>query len=237
MSLRPYLRTFLSLRQRLIRPASRSYAVQAPDNAALEVFDRRTKWLQRERAGSNVDLSRRTDYLRDEVAARMCDRLLDIKRDFDHVLDLGANSCNIANALTKPVPNHDDPSAPPFPPPSTRIKRLTCVDDSEAMLYRDKDLPFNSQTQMSIIRQVLPSLECLPYKPESFDAVLSSLSMHWTNDLPSVLSQINSVLKPDCPFIATMFGGDTLFELRTSFQLADMERRGGVTPRVSPLAD
>lgn len=37
--------------------------------------------------------------------------------------------------------------------------------------------------------------------------------------------------------MAAMFGGDTLFELRTSLQLADMERRGGVSPHVSPLAD
>lgn len=34
-----------------------------------------------------------------------------------------------------------------------------------------------------------------------------------------------------------MFGGDTLFELRTSLQLADSERRGGVSPHISPLAD
>ena len=34
-----------------------------------------------------------------------------------------------------------------------------------------------------------------------------------------------------------MFGGDTLFELRSSLQLADLERRGGVSPHVSPLAD
>lgn len=61
--------------------------------------------------------------------------------------------------------------------------------------------------------------------------------MHWVNDLPSLLSQVNSVLKPDCPFIAAMFGGDTLFELRTSLQLADLERRGGVSPHISPLAN
>lgn len=49
--------------------------------------------------------------------------------------------------------------------------------------------------------------------------------------------QINKILKPDAPFIAAMFGGDSLFELRTSLQLADLERRGGVSPHVSPLAD
>lgn len=103
------------------------------------------------------------------------------------------------------------------------------------MLYRDADLPFNSQ--ISIERQVLPDLEQLPYEPNTFDAVLSCLALHWINDLPSVLLQTNHMLKPDCPFIGVMLGGDTLFELRTSLQLADQERRGGVTPRVSPLAD
>ena len=34
-----------------------------------------------------------------------------------------------------------------------------------------------------------------------------------------------------------MFGGDSLFELRTSLQLADLERLGGVSPHVSPMAD
>jgi NADH dehydrogenase [ubiquinone] 1 alpha subcomplex assembly factor 5 len=63
------------------------------------------------------------------------------------------------------------------------------------------------------------------------------LSMHWINDLPSLLAQINHVLKPDAPFIAAMFGGDSLYELRTSLQLADQDRRGGVSTHVSPLAD
>ena len=34
-----------------------------------------------------------------------------------------------------------------------------------------------------------------------------------------------------------MLGGDTLYELRTSLQLADLDRRGGVSTHVSPLAD
>jgi NADH dehydrogenase [ubiquinone] 1 alpha subcomplex assembly factor 5 len=84
---------------------------------------------------------------------------------------------------------------------------------------------------------VIPDLETLPYAPQTFDAVLSSLSIHWINDLPSLLAQVNSILKPDSPFIAAMFGGDTLFELRSSLQLADLERRGGVSPHISPLAD
>lgn len=156
----------------------------------------------------------------------------DIKREIPNVLDFGANSCNVARALTTP---NLDPVHPTSPPLSERISTLTCLETSHALLHRDVDLPFNED--LTIHRQTTPDLETLPYETDTFDAVLSSLSIHWINDLPSVLAQLNSVLKQDCPFIAAMFGGDTLFELRTSLQLADMERRGGVSPHVSPLAD
>lgn len=37
-------------------------------------------------------------------------------------------------------------------------------------------------------------------------------------------------------FIASLFGGDTLYELRSSLQLADLERKGGISPHISPFA-
>jgi len=120
-------------------------------------------------------------------------------------------------------------------PVSERIGRLTAVDSSATMLHRDDALPFNDK--LTLTRTVLDDEETLPYPTGTFDAVLSSLSMHWINDLPSSLRQINNILKPDCPLIATMFGGDSLFELRTSLQLADLDRRGGVSTHTSPLAD
>lgn len=127
------------------------------------------------------------------------------------------------------------PEGQPTPPLAERISKLTCVDTSRALLYRDEEMPFNKE--INIHRELIPDLETLPYQPNTFDAVLSSLSIHWINDLPALLNQVNTMLKPDAPFIAAMFGGDTLYELRGSLQLADMERRGGVSPHVSPLAD
>lgn len=203
----------------------------------LEVFNSHVKYLQKERAASNPELSRQADYLKDEVAQRLVDRLLDITREFPKVLDLGANSCNISRALARPplpTPEIPDEVKIPKKPLSERIGELICADVSPTMLHRDDGLedPILPMTQT-----VLPSLETLPYEPESFDAVLSSMALHWVNDLPSLLASINSVLKPDAPFIAAMFGGDTLYELRASLQLADIERRGGVQPHISPLAN
>jgi hypothetical protein len=38
-------------------------------------------------------------------------------------------------------------------------------------------------------------------------------------------------------FLASLLGGDTLQELRNSFYEAEMEMKGGVSPRVSPFMD
>lgn len=54
----------------------RSYAVQAAGAPRFQVFNRRTKWLQRERAASNPDEGRQADYLKDEIAMRVSERLL-----------------------------------------------------------------------------------------------------------------------------------------------------------------
>ncbi|KAF2758001.1 methyltransferase domain-containing protein [Pseudovirgaria hyperparasitica] len=227
-----------SVRRNCLRPATfttaRSYAIQAPGAPTLEVFNRHTKWLQRDKSASNVEESRSVDYIRDEVASRLCERLLDINRNFPHVLDFGANACNIARTLTLPGIDIDS-TAPVSAPLKTRIGKLTAADSSPSMLYRDEDLPFNNE--IDIIRDVLKTEETLPYGAETFDAVLSSLSLHWINDLPNLLRQINLILKPDAPFMGVMLGGDSLFELRTSLQLAELDTRGGVGSHTSPLAD
>ena len=187
----------------------------------------------------NVEQSRKTDYLKDEVAQRLVDRLLDIDRQFPTVLDLGANSCNIARALSKPplpTPENPDEASQKTAklPLKARVGHLTCAETSSTILHRDDSLPSSA---LPIEHTTLAGLETLPYEPATFNAVLSSLSLHWVNDLPSLLSSINSILKPDSPFIAAMFGGDTLYELRSSLQLADLERLGGVIPHISPMAD
>jgi hypothetical protein len=56
--------------------ATRRYAVQAPGAPMLEIFSNQQKWQQKERAASNAELSRSVDYLRDEVASRLCERIM-----------------------------------------------------------------------------------------------------------------------------------------------------------------
>ena len=79
--------------------------------------------------------------------------------------------------------------------------------------------------------------EWLPFADESFDLITSILSLHAVNDLPGTLIQIRRLLKPDGLFMAALFGGDTLKELRLSFAAAEETTLGGVSPRVAPFAD
>lgn len=76
--------------------ARRGYAVQAPGAPRLQVFNRHHKWLQKERAAADVDASRRVDYLRDEVAARLCERLLVCH---DEQIDLGKHCLTLHRTL------------------------------------------------------------------------------------------------------------------------------------------
>nr|XP_042909797.1 arginine-hydroxylase NDUFAF5, mitochondrial isoform X3 [Parasteatoda tepidariorum] len=78
--------------------------------------------------------------------------------------------------------------------------------------------------------------EYLPFSPNSIELFVSSLNFHWINNLPGVFEQIHKCLKPDGVLIASLFGGDTLFELRSSLQLAENEREGGFSPHISPFA-
>jgi NADH dehydrogenase [ubiquinone] 1 alpha subcomplex assembly factor 5 len=42
----------------------------------MEIFSNQHKWMQKERAAANTEASRSVDYLRDEVASRLCERIL-----------------------------------------------------------------------------------------------------------------------------------------------------------------
>jgi SAM-dependent methyltransferase len=79
--------------------------------------------------------------------------------------------------------------------------------------------------------------EALPLAPESLDLAVSALALQFANDLPGVLAQIRRALRPDGLFLTSLLGGDTLTELREAFTAAEVEREGGLSPRVLPFAD
>ncbi|GAA94755.1 uncharacterized protein L969DRAFT_87517 [Mixia osmundae IAM 14324] len=201
------------------RHAQRSYASAAPgmpSTSALAVFDRQTKHAQRVRSVRDPVLSRQTDYVKDAVAENMIDRLLDIKRRYPKVVDFGSGAGHLAKFL--------DPDI---------TQSVLMVDTCRPLLERDRSVEY----ALPVERLLIEDIERLPFEPNSLDVVMSSLALHWVNDLPGVLFQLQRALRPDGVLIASLLGGDTLFELRTSLQLAEMEREGGLSPHISPMTD
>ncbi|GAB6021703.1 NADH dehydrogenase [ubiquinone] 1 alpha subcomplex assembly factor 5 [Chamberlinius hualienensis] len=178
-------------------------------NNVMNVFDRNTKRLQKDRAAKAADHNV-YDYIKNEVAYRVMDRVYDIKRRFEVAVDLGCGKGHLAQYAT---------------------------DDVIGMLY-NCDM---SAESLKHVKSNVPSLslvcdeEYLPFQRNSFDLIVSSLSLHWVNDLPGTFKQIHSCLRNDGVFLAAMFGGDTLFELRCSLQLAEIEREGGFAAHISPF--
>ncbi|XP_022616396.1 arginine-hydroxylase NDUFAF5, mitochondrial isoform X2 [Seriola dumerili] len=188
-------------------PPSRGLAVTG--RGTMNVFNREMKKRQKNWAASLQD-GHQYDYLRDEVGSRVADRVYDIARTFPLALDIGGGKSHIAEHLNKDV-----------------VERLFLTDVSEKTLKQSRRTEIPTTC-------VLADEEFLPFKENTFDLVVSSLSLHWINDLPGALKQIHQVLKPDGVFIGAMVGGETLYELRCSLQLAETEREGGFSPHVSP---
>ena len=85
--------------------------------------------------------------------------------------------------------------------------------------------------------KVIEDNETLALEPESHDLVIHALCLHWANDPVGQLIQARRALRPDGLLLATLFGGQTLVELRAVMAEAEAELTGGLSPRVAPMAE
>ena len=182
----------------------------SPDGPA-QIFDRRAVRAHRDRAARAF---KRHGFLFHEVASRLAERLSDFNRSFPVALDLGCHDGALAHAIS-----------------STGVRRQRGIDtlvqaDGAFRLVRQAPEP-----------RVVVDEEVLPFGDKSLDLVMSGLSLHWVNDVPGALIQINRALRPDGLFLGAVLGGETLTELRQAFEAAEAEVEGGISPRVSPFID
>ncbi|KAK0081825.1 hypothetical protein PV325_011507 [Microctonus aethiopoides] len=182
-----------------------------PPNSIMNVFDRQAKLRQKERAAADPDV-KLYDYIKDEIGYRLADRIFDIKREFKCALDLGCGRGHLAKHVL-----------------GDNVKNLIMADMCSAYIDQAQ-LP----EQVNVEKKVLDE-ESFSLDENSLDLVISCLSLHWVNDLPGCFNKIIASLKNDGVFMAAIFGGETLYELRSSLQLADLERDGGISPHISPF--
>jgi len=174
----------------------------------MRIFDRLLHAKRRTRAAGRYS---EFAFLKQLAAEDIAARLSAINRRFSRVLDLGAHDGTLGRVLKA------DPVVGP------RIGEITATDLSPAFAHLSGGMVVDEEN--------------LPFEDQSFDLVVSALSLHWVNDLPGALIQIRRVLKPDGLFIGVALGGRTLNELRQSLLAAEEEVRGGAANRVSPFMD
>ena len=159
----------------------------------MYVFDRNSKFLQRERAAKAPDVDI-YDYIKDEVGYRLADRLFDVKRKFNKVLDLGCGRGHVSKHIVQ-----------------ESVDEIILADLSPSWLEQAQ-----TTEGIKVERKILDEEDFI-IEPESLDFVISCLSLHWVNDLPGCFHRILNSLKKDGVFMAAIFGGDTLYELRSVF--------------------
>ncbi len=175
---------------------------------SMLVFDRALVRRRRDRAAAGFGTA---DFIFKESADRLADRLLDMARNFPVALDLGCHTGQMARTLR----GHP------------KVGRLVQCDLSPAM----------ARSAGIHAPAACADEEWLPFADGAFDLVLSNLSLQWVNDLPGALAQARRAIKPDGLLLATVFGGETLEELRIALLEAENELTGGISPRVSPFVD
>ncbi len=146
------------------------------------------------------------DFLLARIGEELDDRLATINRHFARCACLGASDASIADRLA-------------------RSGKVGCVINGDMSEIVAKSCG-------------RPALACddeaIPFAAESLDMLVSVQSLHWVNDVPGALIQMRRALRPDGLFLSVMLGEETLCELRQSLLLAESERAGGASLRISP---
>jgi SAM-dependent methyltransferase len=182
------------------------------DSARL--FDRRAVRKNRDRAAKLWDADRNGEFLFEEVADRLLERLGDVRREFPVAVDLSARRGQLTRRLLA----------------QTGLAHAYQFDLSE-------NFARDARQANRFVPAAVADNECLPLADESVDLVISCLGLHSANDLPGALMQICRALRPDGLFLAAILGGNTLTELRQAITEAEVEVEGGLGPRIAPFTD
>ncbi|GAB4823888.1 hypothetical protein N2152v2_010934 [Parachlorella kessleri] len=213
------------LRRFSTSPAARQAAGSL--EAQYDIFDGVLKALHRDRAARQP---LEPDPLLDEVAERLVERLEDCTRKFPSALILGGAGAQVEYLDTSQGMLERAKSFLTASNGSSSSGGIRGGGNGDGGGSEHRQLPETKFTHCD------PSSEVLPVAEKVYDVVISCLGLHWANDVPGVMAQCQRALKPDGLFLAAMLGGNTLQELRIACTIAQQEREGGVSPRVSPLA-
>ena len=165
----------------------------------MSAYDKRKSRQSFDRAAHRYDKSAR---LQQQVATRLLVLLSETK--FQTILDVGCGTGQVAAAMCV-----DHPQA-----------SVVALDFSERMLGE-------TQKRLAALNKtaelVCADAECLPFGNESFDLIISSLMLQWSNDLTHNLSHMHRCLADQGQLAFSTFTQGTLKEVKASWRAVDEE--------------
>jgi SAM-dependent methyltransferase len=148
------------------------------------------------------------NFLLSHTLEDLVERINDHSQNYETALDLGCYDGSFSKIKS-----------------NLKIKQLVQTDISYKMLQKT-----NGQ-------RVQVDEEFLPFADNSFDLIISNLNLHWVNDLPGTMIQINRILKPKAIFAASIIGGKSLIELRKVLIEAEEKLGYSISSHISPMID
>jgi malonyl-CoA O-methyltransferase len=135
-------------------------------------------------------------FLQKEVGLRLLERLMYMKINPKHILDLGGGTGQLSDQLEAIYPNAN----------------IINLDLAYEMLCEHK---------RSYALKCCADFDALPFSLKQFDLVIANCSIQWSNNLAVTIAQIKEVMRPNGIFIFSTFGPDTLQELKYTWQTID----------------
>ena len=130
------------------------------------------------------------------------------------VVDLGCGPARAAAAMRERWPQ----------------ARVLAIDHALAMLQQAKR-PRSWWPRRPAVDRICADARALPLADASVDVLFCNLCLQWVDDLPAAFAGFRRVLKPRGLLLASIFGPDTLHELRAAFA------QGDAAQHVSPFTD
>jgi malonyl-CoA O-methyltransferase len=159
------------------------------------------------------------DVLQTEVRNRLLDRLQWVQLQPRRILDLGAGTGKALPALAALYPEAE----------------LVGMDLTPAMLRVAANRSCNSATGPALL--VCADAARLPFPDQSVDLVFSSLAIHWSPALDSVLAEVRRVLRQPGLFTFTTPGPASYRELRAAWRAVDPSPHVIAFPEMRALGD
>lgn len=150
------------------------------------------------------------DFLIQFSSEDIMDRITTMTIRAHDILELGARSGTLTKRLLEKYPNSN----------------ITACDISQKML-----------TLNPALKKILLDEEEMEPESEKFSLIVSVLNTHWINDLPKFFKTINKTLTSDGVFIASLFGGTTLKNLRRALVKAEIATGHTHAAHISPFAN